>query len=271
MQPVLGEVTHWCRVGVTQAETQALFVRWVRLSNPHLGQLELGVPANDMAAPGRSRRVHEAVAPSRDDLAARFIPDEDREELRALIGRAAGALNPVIVNGSLGLHARVLVRGLIKAPGATEAIRHRRLADVDVARAGAGLRHVAIRDAVWAEIDQRHDSNDDFWLDLALRLPVPYDAAPLFLYAWSAWRHGNGALANIAVNRALTADQAYSAAHLLRRALTAGLNPDAVPRALDGVSFAYSMAVQPLSMGQRGTLLGIAQATGGRRSELSRF
>ena len=65
---------------------------------------------------------------------------------------------------------------------------------------------------------------------MARRLPGPYDAAPLFLFGWASWRAGNGALAGIAAERAVTSDPAYSAADLLLAALSRGLDPRRLPR-----------------------------------------
>jgi len=68
------------------------------------------------------------------------------------------------------------------------------------------------------------------WVNLARRLPNPYDGAPLFLAAWSTWRDGNGALAGIAAELALESDPGYSAADLLLAALARGLDPHTLPK-----------------------------------------
>jgi Domain of unknown function (DUF4192) len=46
------------------------------------------------------------------------------------------------------------------------------------------------------------------------------------LLAFTAWQCGNGALANIALDRALDDDPSYSLAKLLREALDAGAPPE---------------------------------------------
>ena len=50
-------------------------------------------------------------------------------------------------------------------------------------------------------------------------------AAPASLLAFVAWQAGDGALANIALDRALADDQRYSMARLLRRAIDSGAPP----------------------------------------------
>jgi hypothetical protein len=47
-------------------------------------------------------------------------------------------------------------------------------------------------------------------------------AAPVSLLAFVAWQQGNGALANVALDRALADEPRYSTAVLLRQVITAG-------------------------------------------------
>jgi hypothetical protein len=126
----------------------------------------------------------------------------------------------------LGLRGRIAVRAVRSAIDLADGGKFVELADIDVARCGAWLRHLAIRDAAWLEVDQRGGAGDELWLDLARRLPSPYDAAPLFLYGWSVWRRGNGALAGMASQRAITSDSNYTPGKLLLTALEHGLRPD---------------------------------------------
>ena len=82
-------------------------------------------------------------------------------------------------------------------------------------------------------IDDGRLDGAELWIDLARRLPHPYDAAPLFLAGWHAYRQGNGALAGIAADLAQTADPGYRAAALLRQTLAYGLNPRELPKLRD--------------------------------------
>ena len=104
------------------------------------------------------------------------------------------------------------------------------LGDGTAARFGVALTSTALRDAVWMGVDDRRIDGRALWRELARRLPSPYDAAPLFLYGWASWRDGNGALANIAAERAITSDPGYRAADLLLAMLGLGVDPRRMPR-----------------------------------------
>ena len=52
-----------------------------------------------------------------------------------------------------------------------------------------------------------------------------YVAAPAALLAFVAWQSGDGALANVALDRALADEPRYSMALLLRQVITAGAPP----------------------------------------------
>ena len=88
----------------------------------------------------------------------------------------------------------------------------------------------SVRDAVWFAVDDGRLPGIALWVNLARRLPSPYDAAPLFIAAWSTYRDGNGALAGIAAELALKSDPGYSAADLLLAALARGLDPRTLPK-----------------------------------------
>ena len=57
------------------------------------------------------------------------------------------------------------------------------------------------------------------------RAEPEYLPAPASLLAFTAWQCGNGALANLALGRALEADPGYSMALLLRDTIDAGAPP----------------------------------------------
>ena len=79
-------------------------------------------------------------------------------------------------------------------------------------------------------IDDGRLAGGELWLNLARRLPSPYDAPALFLYGWHTWRAGNAAVAGIAAERALASDPGYSAADLLLAALSRGIDPRTMPK-----------------------------------------
>jgi hypothetical protein len=72
-------------------------------------------------------------------------------------------------------------------------------------------------------------------VDLCRRVDGPMGSAPLTLLAWHSWARGYGALARVAVERALGHDPTYRLAELLLAALDNGLAPEwvATSRAAD--------------------------------------
>ncbi len=84
------------------------------------------------------------------------------------------------------------------------------------------------------------------WTDVVRRVPDAGIADPATLLAWCAWQKGNGALANLAIDRALEATPGYSMASLVREALSAGLLPAAAvpPRTPAEVADSYRAQAQ---------------------------
>ena len=66
------------------------------------------------------------------------------------------------------------------------------------------------------------------WTDLVRRAEPEFATVPATLLALCALQAGNGALATIAVDRALTTDPDDHFAHLLARSIDAGIDPDTV-------------------------------------------
>jgi Domain of unknown function (DUF4192) len=65
------------------------------------------------------------------------------------------------------------------------------------------------------------------WTDVVTGAAPEFVPAPASLLAFTAWQSGEGALANVAVERALGADPAYTMALLIAEAIHAGLPPSA--------------------------------------------
>lgn len=63
-------------------------------------------------------------------------------------------------------------------------------------------------------------------VDLCAQVDGPLAAAPLALLGWHSWARGEGALARIAVDRALAEDPTYRLAGLLTAVLDHGIAPD---------------------------------------------
>lgn len=107
------------------------------------------------------------------------------------------------------------------------------------------LAHFPVRDDAWSRMDPEHrDAHLRLWTDVVRRARGRYLAAPASLLAFTAWQSGEGALANIAIDRALAADPGYSLAHLLRDIMDAGVPPSAarLPMTPDQVAASYNVA-----------------------------
>jgi hypothetical protein len=98
-----------------------------------------------------------------------------------------------------------------------------------LARLGAALRDIPIRDALWVAIDARTITPTALLTQLHKALPAPYDATPMFLFGWANWRAGVGTLASEAAERALHSDPGCSAARLLLEAVQSGMDPHTTP------------------------------------------
>ena len=102
------------------------------------------------------------------------------------------------------------------------------LPPADVAALAVGLHLVSVRDAVASWGLRRHDALLGL-LGQLCRAVVPPDDAPLCsVLAWVAYSQGNGALARVALDRALATDPSYSLAQLLLAALAGMLPPGKV-------------------------------------------
>jgi hypothetical protein len=109
----------------------------------------------------------------------------------------------------------------------------RSLSDRRAARLAWGLLDVEVRDrAMGLALRPDPAAAEVLWTELTRRVPVPLDAAPATLLAVTCWVQGNGAMANVALDRALTSRPDYRMAQLLRSALDACLPPAQVRRLL---------------------------------------
>jgi hypothetical protein len=98
--------------------------------------------------------------------------------------------------------------------------------DYQVAWITVALRDLRVRDDAWARMDPAHaDAHQRLWTDVTRRAQPGYVAAPASLLAFVAWQAGDGALANVALDRALADEPTYSMAQLLRQVITAGTPP----------------------------------------------
>jgi Domain of unknown function (DUF4192) len=117
---------------------------------------------------------------------------------------------------------------------------------IDYAWLSLFLTRLRIRDDAWARMDPRHHTaHTRLWVDVLRHAQPGYAAAPASLLAFVAWQGGNGALANIALDRALADTPGYSMALLLRDALQACAPPSAATPPLTPEQVAASYADEP--------------------------
>ncbi len=98
--------------------------------------------------------------------------------------------------------------------------------DYQIAWLTVALRDLRVRDDAWARMDPAQaDAHRRLWIDVTRRAQPGYVAAPAALLAFVAWQAGDGALANVALDRAVADEPRYSMALLLRQVISAGAPP----------------------------------------------
>ncbi|GII22161.1 DUF4192 domain-containing protein [Planosporangium mesophilum] len=103
-----------------------------------------------------------------------------------------------------------------------------RLTDDEVASLSLLVARTDVRDLCWSRVTVAGDrlaAHLELWRDVTRRARADLVAAPATLLGYAAWRSGNGALAWIAVQRALECNQGYALARLLGEALDRALPP----------------------------------------------
>jgi len=195
------------------------------------------VYAGHLALPDREA-VARSIAPVQGEARAAMAAATIRADARMarLVERARAepdTVTPLSVAGAAGsaVRANARVTRAIRAAGeeavdcATDRYRAgRTLADDEVAWLSVLLVHLPVRDRAWEQTTD-DDWQLDLWADVTRRVQPPLVAAPASLLAFAAWRVGNGALANLAVERALAAEPDYALARLLDEILVQCLPP----------------------------------------------
>jgi hypothetical protein len=119
--------------------------------------------------------------------------------------------------------------------------------DDDAAWLTLALLDLRIRDDAWARMDPAYrDEHLRLWTDITRRARPGYVAPAASLLAFVAWQQGNGALANVALDRALADNPQYSMAILLREVINAGTSPRRahLPMTPEEVAASYAEAEQ---------------------------
>ena len=97
----------------------------------------------------------------------------------------------------------------------------------EAARTLLALVDLSVRDAMIASVPIRENTMVlEFWRDLTQCAPEGFVAAPATLYALCAFAVGDGARANVGVERALADRPGYRMAELLDAAISGGMKPD---------------------------------------------
>jgi hypothetical protein len=131
------------------------------------------------------------------------------------------------------------------------------------------LADLRVRDDAWARMDPAYQAQHcRLWTDVLRAAALDYAPAPASLLAFAAWQGGNGALASMAVDRALNADPGYSMAHLLAGAVEAALPPSAARLPMSPAAVAASYAERKAERADR--VSGGSQAKRGRGRSRSR-
>ena len=196
-----------------------------------------GVPFDPGTHPAAAAmvRARTRVLADRAAVAARVAPlgGIAAESMRQATRRAERHVTALL--GKVRKSARIgAVRHMIAAEGlnavggmiATYRAGGKFTTDYQIAWMTVALRDLRVRDDAWARMDPAYlDAHLRLWIDVIRRAQPGCVAAPAALLAFVAWQSGDGALANVALDRALADDPGYSMALLLRQVISAGAPP----------------------------------------------
>jgi hypothetical protein len=188
------------------------------------------LPPGTSALEAASVATGQVLAQSREELEARIthLDRVDREAVReacfAMVNtrtaRAAAA-----GWGAVEKDAWAAVEAAVSERRAEAAVPP--LAPEALAEIVWGLQHTTLRDrALGLALGEDAAAAEALWTECTRRAPWMLAAAPATLLAVSAWLRGDGAMASVALERALGSDEDYPLAQLLRSALAACMRPD---------------------------------------------
>jgi hypothetical protein len=199
--------------------------RWWSLENPtrcpHGGYPVPSIPTAVDAAAVYSGMI---ALPSVQAIAEVLAPLPNQPDLAAGLEQFRQS---AVLDGTSPDWDRSAIQALFEA--ADEAAAGRFPSDEQAARFGMALQSYVVRDALWLAVDDERVAGLQLWINLARRLPGRYAGAPLFFVAWRSWRDGDGPLAKVAAEMALTTDPMCSAAEIVLDAITAGIDPRTLP------------------------------------------
>jgi hypothetical protein len=166
----------------------------------------------------------------------------DAIQKRGLPAQRYGAIQQVIDDGLRAVRETIEIYrqgGSVTAPDR-------------IAWLAVSLGDLRVRDDAWARmVPEYTEAHLRLWTDVLRRSPARYAPAVASLLAFTAWQSGNGALANVAIERALAADPEYSMAVLLQEAVTSGIPPAAarLPMTPEQVAASYAASAGPNNLG----------------------
>jgi hypothetical protein len=196
-----------------------------------------GMPIDPAASPAAAAIAAAGfpVLADRAAVAAQIAPlggiaaESMRQATRRAERHAGQLLGKVRKSARLGAARQMIAAAGLNAVGALIATYRgggRYATDYQLAWITVALRDLRVRDDAWARMDPEHlDAHRRLWIDVTRRAQPGYVAAPASLLAFVAWQAGDGALANVALDRALADEPQYSMALLLRQVITAGAPP----------------------------------------------
>jgi hypothetical protein len=156
---------------------------------------------------------------SREDMAATIAPDDEDA-----LARRTVLLEQVSVAGAEDAVARG--RELLGELIDRQTIEPSSVDDQQVVDLALALSVPEIRDGrLGSAFTERAPVAERLWIELTRRVPVPHRAEPACLLGFSAYVRGDGALAGMALDRAMDAYSGHRLAHLLRCALDSGFPP----------------------------------------------
>lgn len=194
------------------------------------------LPEDSVIAAEATFRGHVAL-PSRRELVAQVAPVEGaaREAMATATERARRRFTDLLADGLLtdDRDARRYGRTIRRAgrTAVREAERRyragRTLTDDEIAWLAALLVDQAVEDYALERVGPE-EWRIRLWTDVLRRVEPAYVAAPACLLSFTAWRSGRGALARVAVDRALREEPQHQLASLLHNLLGFGIGPHMV-------------------------------------------
>jgi hypothetical protein len=204
--------------------------------------------AADMASAGNQVLADRAAVAARIAPLGGIAAQSMRQATRRAEQHASQLLAKVRKSARIGAVRQMIAAEGLNAVGAMIATYRaggRYTTDYQIAWITVALRDLRVRDDAWARMDPAYlDAHRRLWIDMTRRAQPGYVAAPAALLAFVAWQSGDGALANVALDRALADEPRYSMALLLRQVISAGAPPSLarLPMSPEEVAASYDDA-----------------------------